>query len=83
MRPLALEPLPCSRCNNTGWVPLPSDIARVEPCGCQGDLRRSQRLSSSNIPKRYLHCTLDTFREKSTVLKNAKKRVQDFVDMWP
>ena len=76
-------PATCPRCSGSGWIPLPGDDLRVEPCGCQGDLRRHQRLASSNIPKRYEHCTLDTFREKSTVLRNAKKRVQEFVDLWP
>jgi DNA replication protein DnaC len=76
-------PAICPRCNNSGWVPLPGDSLRVEPCGCQGDLRRTHRIASASIPKRYAHCTLDTFREKSTVLKNAKRRVQEFVDLWP
>lgn len=73
----------CPRCNNSGWVPLPGDSLRVEPCGCHGDLRRSQRVASASIPKRYAHCSLESFREKTTVLKNAKKRVQEFVDLWP
>src|SRR6266576_3017400 len=76
-------PTSCTRCNGSGWVPLAGDSLRVEPCGCQPDLRKSQRLAASLIPKRYLHCTLDSFRMKSTVLKNAKTRVQDFVDHWP
>ena len=59
------------------------DDLRVEPCGCQGDVRRQQRFASANIPKRYQHCSLDTFREKVPVLKVAKKRVQEFVDLWP
>ncbi|HYI13351.1 MAG TPA: ATP-binding protein [Thermoanaerobaculia bacterium] len=83
MTALSLTPAVCPRCNNSGWVPLPGDALRVEPCGCQGDLRRQQRLASASIPKRYEHCTLDTFREKSTVLKVAKKRLQEFVDLWP
>lgn len=40
-------------------------------------------MAAASIPKRYEHCTLDTFREKSTVLRVAKKRVQEFVDLWP
>src|SRR5687767_10598804 len=76
-------PAICPRCNGSGWVPLPGDSLRVEPCGCQGDLRRGQRIASASIPKRYEHCTLDTFREKSTILKTAKHRVQEFVDLWP
>src|SRR5437763_5562429 len=79
----ALEPTTCSRCGGSGWLPVPGDSLRVEPCGCQGDLRRRQRLASAQIPKRYQHCTLDSFNEKLAVLKNAKARVQEFVDLWP
>jgi DNA replication protein DnaC len=64
-------------------VPLPGDDLRVEPCGCHGDLRRAQRVASANLPKRYLHCTLDAFRPTNAALKNAKARVQQFVDEWP
>jgi DNA replication protein DnaC len=73
----------CPRSNGSGWNPLPGDSLRVEACGCQGDLRRNLRIAGASIPRRYEHCTLETFREKSTVLKNAKRRVQDFVDLWP
>jgi DNA replication protein DnaC len=62
---------------------MPGDDLRVEPCECQGDLRRAQRMASANIPKRYSHCTLDTFRDSQPVLRNAKKRVQEFIDLWP
>jgi DNA replication protein DnaC len=73
----------CGRCNGTGWVPLSGDSLRVEACGCQGDLRRRQRILSSTIPKRYAHCTLGSFIEKSTELKVARTRVQEFIDLWP
>src|ERR1051326_3095192 len=82
MRPVPVAPT-CPRCNGSGWVPLAGDNLRVEPCGCQGDLRKRERISSASIPKRYAHCTLDTFRDDSTVLRNAKKRVQEFVYLWP
>jgi len=62
---------------------MPGDSLRVEPCGCQGDLRRQQRVASASIPKRYAHCTLANFRDFSTTLRNAKRRVQEFVDQWP
>ena len=79
----SVEPAICPRCNGSGWVPLPGDSLRVEPCGCAGDLRRRQRMISANIPRRYEHCTLDSFQEKFTALKVAKSRVQQFIDLWP
>jgi DNA replication protein DnaC len=76
---------PCPRCGNSGWVPIPGDKFRVEACTCQGDLRRRQRLAAANIPRRYLdHCTLATFYEKNNAaLVAARRRVQEFIDMWP
>jgi DNA replication protein DnaC len=81
----ALLPATCARCNGSGWVPLSGDSLRVEPCGCQGDLRRRQRISGSNIPRRYYpHCTFETFYDKNnTVLTSARNRVREFVDAWP
>lgn len=73
----------CPKCNDSGWVPVAGDSLRVEACDCQGDLRRRQRFASAAIPKRYSHCTLETFKENAPVLKNAKARVQEFVDLWP
>ncbi|MBV9493911.1 MAG: ATP-binding protein [Acidobacteria bacterium] len=83
MRSLSPAPTPCARCNGSGWVPHPFDSSRVEPCGCQGDLRRQQRLSSAQIPRRYEHCSLETFKANSPTLRNAKTRVQEFIDLWP
>src|SRR5690349_466480 len=82
MRPVPV-PEPCPRCSGSGWVPMPGDDLRVEACECQGDLRRQHRLAGANIPKRYKHCTLDTFRATIPVLASAKRRVQEYIDMWP
>jgi DNA replication protein DnaC len=76
-------PATCPRCNGSGWVPLGGDSLRVEPCGCQGDLRKQQRVNAANIPKRYRHCSLPSFRELSPALRTAKRRVQQFIDEWP
>ena len=78
-----IEPATCPRCNGSGWIPLSGDSLRVEPCGCQGDLRKRQRFAAAGIPKRYEHCSLTTFREKLPALKVARERVQEFVDLWP
>jgi DNA replication protein DnaC len=76
-------PLICARCDGSGWLPVPGDSLRVEPCGCQGDLRRRQRILAANIPKRYAHCTLDSFADRTADQRVAKLRVQEFVDSWP
>jgi DNA replication protein DnaC len=82
MSAIAPQPDKCPQCNSTGWIPL-GDSLRVEACGCQGDLRRRQRVAAASIPRRYSHCTLDSFRTHTTTLKNARTRVQEFVDLWP
>src|SRR4030081_2602784 len=81
----ALQPATCIRCNGSGWIPLSGDSLRVEPCGCQGDLRRRQRIAASNIPRRYYpHCTLDTFYDKnSAALRSARTRCGEFGDACP
>ncbi|HEU4520901.1 MAG TPA: hypothetical protein VFT12_02795 [Thermoanaerobaculia bacterium] len=55
----------------------------MEPCGCHGDLRRRQRLAGAGIPRRYAVCTLDSFKEKSPLLRIVKNDIQKFVDLWP
>src|SRR5258706_108612 len=81
----ASSPAHCPRCGGSGWVPIAGDKFRVEACTCQGDLRKRQRIAGANIPKRYLdHCTLTTFYDKnSPILVAARRRVQEFIDMWP
>jgi len=77
-------PKPCPRCSGSGWIPLDSDSLRVEPCACQGDLRRRQRISAASIPRRYYHCRIDNFHDRGTgSLIAAKRKVQEFVDAWP
>ncbi len=80
----APAPAPCSRCNGSGWIPMADDALRVEPCACQGDLRRRQRIAATAIPPRYFpHCRLRDFHDRSnTVLIAAKRRVAEFVDEW-
>src|SRR6266516_6367904 len=74
----------CARCNGSGWVPIEGDTLRVEPCGCQGDLRRRQRITAAAIPPRYFpHCRLVDFHDRnSPALVSAKRAVQEFTDAW-
>ena len=74
-------PATCPKCNGFGWV-TPADSFRSEPCECQGDLRRRQRIAAANIPRRYLTCRLRNFHDREAVLKTAKARVEQFVNEW-
>src|SRR5881628_2682146 len=78
----AESPATCPRCSGSGWVPVEGDALRVEPCGCQGDLRRRQRITAAAIPPRYFpHCRLVDFYERgSGALGHAKRAVQEFTD---
>src|SRR5436190_7204711 len=75
-------PATCPRCNGSGWVPLAADSLHVEPCACQGDLRRRQRIGAANIPRRYLTCRIRNFNDREAVLKTARTRVEQFVNEW-
>lgn len=80
----SIAPATCSHCSGSGWIPLSDDNLRVEPCGCQGDLRRRQRITASRIPRRYFpHCRLEHFYDRgSGALVQARSRVREFVDVW-
>ncbi len=75
------EPATCPRCGGSGWIQ--TERLRVEACDCQEGERRRQRIGSASIPKRYVHCTLDSFVDRTTLQTVAKTRVQEFADVWP
>jgi DNA replication protein DnaC len=86
MPPVAAQSAPalCPRCNGSGWLPLANDSLRVEPCGCQGDMRRRQRIAAANIPRRYYHCRIGNFHDRGLgALVAAKRKVQELIDAWP
>ncbi|MFN2238790.1 MAG: ATP-binding protein [Thermoanaerobaculia bacterium] len=77
------SPPSCDICGGSGWITRAGSL-RAEPCVCQADLKRKQRIAASRIPKRYLHCQLSGFHDRSEVsLGAAKRRVADFIDCWP
>jgi DNA replication protein DnaC len=77
-------PQTCPRCGGTGWFAPANDASRAEPCICHGDLRKRQRIAAASIPRRYFHCSMATFHDRnSAVLLSARRKVQEFVDVWP
>ena len=62
----------CERCDDTGWKPIDVDgVRRVVRCECWRDQLGEHRLAAANIPKRYLHCTLDNFEAYNPSLEQA------------
>ena len=52
----------CPTCDDTGWKPVETGgVRRVVRCDCWREQIGQRRLTESNIPKRYQHCTLDNF----------------------
>ncbi|MFN2443114.1 MAG: ATP-binding protein [Thermoanaerobaculia bacterium] len=73
----------CDNCGGSGWITRAGSL-RADPCVCQRDLKRNQRIAASRIPKRYLHCQLAGFHDRSDrSLGAAKRRVAEFIDCWP
>lgn len=58
----------------------------VQPCVCAEARRRVRLLENAGIPARYRHCSLANFElwdEQNPTLGRAKRRVQEFVDVYP
>ena len=85
----------CPRCEGTGWKPVEpqgSDgVRRVERCSCNEAQRFDELLRRARIPRRYEHCTFETFnirkdRESgrpNASLSTAKLWAERFVEEYP
>ncbi len=62
----------CPHCDDTGWKPIEDHgVRRVVRCDCWRDRVGQTRLADANIPKRYVHCTLDNFEAYNDSLERA------------
>ncbi|MFN7949692.1 MAG: ATP-binding protein [Blastocatellia bacterium] len=50
---------PCPQCQDTGWEYVAGK--GVRECACRRELRREKLVKASNIPTRYLNCSLDNY----------------------
>jgi DNA replication protein DnaC len=76
--------MPCPLCDDTGWKPVETDgVRRVARCECWRQQVGQQHLADANIPKRYLHCSLDNLRAYNTSLVEAVAVAKRFVDAYP
>ena|ERR1051326_1113617 len=75
----------CPVCDDTGWRPVddPSGVRRVVRCDCWRDRVGQQRLAGANIPKRYLHCTLENFAAYNESLTRAEGQARRVAEGFP
>jgi DNA replication protein DnaC len=55
----------------------------VRRCACMESARVERLIAESRIPKRYEHCTLDSYLPNNESQKKAKLYVQRFLDKYP
>ena len=76
--------MPCPLCDDTGWKPVDEPgIRRVARCDCWREKLSLNSIASSNIHKRYQHCTLDNVRAYNDSLRDAVEKARRFVDGFP
>jgi DNA replication protein DnaC len=76
--------MPCSQCDDTGWKPVEENgIRRVARCDCWLQQVGHHRLADANIPKRYLHCTLENFAAYNETLEKAVAQAKRVADAFP
>jgi DNA replication protein DnaC len=77
--------MPCPLCDDTGWKPADAsaDTRRVVRCDCWRERIGRERLSESNIPKRYQHCTLANFTAYNESLEKAVAQARRVADSFP
>jgi DNA replication protein DnaC len=79
----------CDNCGGAGMVLAINSagvrVARV--CACQATARSGHRIASARIPKRYEHCTLDSyetgFRSADPSMRQAHLMARRFVEAYP
>jgi DNA replication protein DnaC len=79
----------CSICEGSGLriVRRPDGVQVAEDCICRVEQRVVRMLERAQIPRRYEHCTLDSFETKFTgahrSLEASRLRARGFVDGYP
>src|SRR5579862_5643640 len=79
----------CPECNGAGMVLVVnasgSRVARV--CACQQAAKSGHRVTAARIPKRYQHCSLDSyetgFRGADASMRQAHLTARRFVEAYP
>ncbi|RPJ83904.1 MAG: DNA replication protein DnaC [Acidobacteria bacterium] len=77
--------MPCAICDDTKWKMIERDGQRYAVrCDCWRSAVSSRLLAQALIPKRYQHCTLDSFVTYSNErMLNAVSRARRFAEAFP
>lgn len=75
----------CPTCGGTGFeIRTDADgVPRSARCACVEVDRGRRLLRSARIPKRYDHCSFDTFEIQHPSLEMAVRVARDWVERWP
>ena len=75
----------CSVCGGTGFeIRAGSDgVTSAVRCRCASEDRAARLLISARIPKRYDHCSLETFEIQHPSLDRALALARDWIERWP
>ena len=79
----------CSKCDGMGMrvVRQPNGRFAAEPCECRFERRMATLLERAHIPKRYEHCSFDSYEAQfpgaDRSLAEARLKAQGFVDGYP
>ena len=79
----------CSKCDGMGMrvVRHPNGRFAAEPCECRFERRMATLLERAHIPKRYEHCSFDSYEAQfpgaDRSLAEARLKAQGFVDGYP
>jgi DNA replication protein DnaC len=79
-----MEPT-CPLCAGTGYTirQIPDGSTAAERCSCAERDRGERLLRSAGIPRRYEHCTLDSYDIHHESHQEAKRAASEWVDSWP
>ena len=78
----------CSSCAGTGFEIRVGDdgVSRATPCVCRAGDRDARLQRGARIPRRYEHCTLETFDFQpphDPSLQRAVKATRKWLEAWP
>ena len=76
----------CPFCDDTGWKPAGDDVGGVRSvvrCDCWRERTGQARLTEANIPRRYQHCTLDSFTAYNESLARGVAQARRVADSFP